>query len=80
MKTKAVKATLSIFVAFSLALSSCDKKNASLVNRRYATPERVEEIKIANASPFIKSLYAMGRPDDEIEGFVQLEKENRPLA
>ncbi|GHT52050.1 hypothetical protein AGMMS49990_07740 [Endomicrobiia bacterium] len=40
MNTKTVKATLSIFVAFSLALSSCDKKNASLVNRRCATPEK----------------------------------------
>ncbi|GHT53736.1 hypothetical protein AGMMS50233_00330 [Endomicrobiia bacterium] len=29
-----LKAILSIFVAFSLALSSCDKKNAKLVNRR----------------------------------------------
>ncbi|GHT60018.1 hypothetical protein AGMMS49531_05150 [Endomicrobiia bacterium] len=44
MKTKTVKATLSVFVAFSLALSSCDKKNVSLVNRRTATPERMKEI------------------------------------
>ncbi|GHT71265.1 hypothetical protein AGMMS49950_07580 [Endomicrobiia bacterium] len=45
MKTKTVKATLSMFVAFSPALSSCDKKNASLVNRRTATPKRIEQIK-----------------------------------
>ncbi|GHT70001.1 hypothetical protein AGMMS49950_03960 [Endomicrobiia bacterium] len=29
--TMKLKAILSVFVAFSLALSSCDKKNASLV-------------------------------------------------
>ncbi|GHT68500.1 hypothetical protein AGMMS49556_10190 [Endomicrobiia bacterium] len=28
-----------------LVLSSCDKKNASLVNRRTAAPEKIEEIK-----------------------------------
>ncbi|GHT36202.1 hypothetical protein AGMMS49593_00440 [Endomicrobiia bacterium] len=38
---------MGIFAAFSLALSLCDKKNASLVNRRYATPERIEQIKEA---------------------------------
>ncbi|GHT53690.1 hypothetical protein AGMMS50233_00170 [Endomicrobiia bacterium] len=42
-----LKATLSIFVAFGFALSSCDKKNASLANIRYATPEKMEEIKEA---------------------------------
>ncbi|GHT73372.1 hypothetical protein AGMMS50222_00760 [Endomicrobiia bacterium] len=86
MKTKTLKATLSVFVAFSLALSSCDTKNASLVNRRTATPEKEEEIKeaqrakeIADVSPLIKRLYAMGRPDAEIRGFMQLEKENEYL-
>ncbi|GHT61913.1 hypothetical protein AGMMS49531_09400 [Endomicrobiia bacterium] len=39
-----LKAILSVFVAFSLALSSCDKKNASLVNRRTATPEKIREV------------------------------------
>ncbi|GHT62837.1 hypothetical protein AGMMS49531_11070 [Endomicrobiia bacterium] len=37
-----LKAILSVFVAFSLALSSCDKKNAFLVNRRTATPEKIK--------------------------------------
>ncbi|GHT45547.1 hypothetical protein AGMMS49936_02980 [Endomicrobiia bacterium] len=50
MKTKTLKAALSIFIAFSLALSSCDKKNAGLVNRRTATPEKIEEIKEAQKS------------------------------
>ncbi|GHT33934.1 hypothetical protein AGMMS49592_3290 [Endomicrobiia bacterium] len=44
MKLKAIS---SIFVAFSFALSSCDQKNARLVNRRTATPERIEKIKEA---------------------------------
>ncbi|GHT52881.1 hypothetical protein AGMMS49990_09800 [Endomicrobiia bacterium] len=35
------------FILFVLMLSSCDKKNASLVNRRTATPERIEQIKEA---------------------------------
>ncbi|GHT72141.1 hypothetical protein AGMMS49950_10400 [Endomicrobiia bacterium] len=39
-----LKAILSVFVAFSLALSSCDKKNAFLVNRRTATPEKIREV------------------------------------
>ncbi|GHT50281.1 hypothetical protein AGMMS49990_02390 [Endomicrobiia bacterium] len=42
-----LKQYLSIFVAFGLVLSSCDKKNASLVNRRTATQEKIEEIKEA---------------------------------
>ncbi|GHT51913.1 hypothetical protein AGMMS49990_07270 [Endomicrobiia bacterium] len=42
-----LKQCLSMFVAFALALSSCDKKNASLVNRRTATPKKMEEIKEA---------------------------------
>ncbi|GHT35347.1 hypothetical protein AGMMS49592_5590 [Endomicrobiia bacterium] len=33
------------FISFGLILGSCDKKNASLVNRRRATPEKIEEIK-----------------------------------
>ncbi|GHT38521.1 hypothetical protein AGMMS49593_08070 [Endomicrobiia bacterium] len=49
MKTKTLKTAISIFIAFSLALSSCDKKNAFLVNRRTATPEKVEEIKRTKA-------------------------------
>ncbi|GHT38249.1 hypothetical protein AGMMS49593_07160 [Endomicrobiia bacterium] len=48
MKTKTLKTAISIFIAFSLALSSCDKKNAFLVNRRTATPEKIEEIKSIN--------------------------------
>ncbi|GHT46955.1 hypothetical protein AGMMS49936_06770 [Endomicrobiia bacterium] len=40
-----LKQCLSIFIAFSSVLSSCDEKNAFLVNRRTATPEKVEEIK-----------------------------------
>ncbi|GHT33129.1 hypothetical protein AGMMS49592_1130 [Endomicrobiia bacterium] len=86
MKTKTVKAILSVFVAFSLALSSCDKKSSFIVNRRTATPERVEKIKevkeqrqARDASPFIQMLRTMGRPDDEIKGFVKLEKENEYL-
>ncbi|GHT58317.1 hypothetical protein AGMMS49950_01260 [Endomicrobiia bacterium] len=47
MKTKTVKAILSIFVAFSFALNSCDKNNTMLVNRRTATPEKIKEIKEA---------------------------------
>ncbi|GHT53715.1 hypothetical protein AGMMS50233_00250 [Endomicrobiia bacterium] len=44
MKTKAM---LSAIVLFGLMLSSCDKKNASLTNRRHATPEKIEQIKEA---------------------------------
>ncbi|GHT51404.1 hypothetical protein AGMMS49990_05620 [Endomicrobiia bacterium] len=44
MKTKAM---LSAIVLFGLMLSSCDKKNAFLVNRRHATPDRIEQIKEA---------------------------------
>ncbi|GHT40214.1 hypothetical protein AGMMS49921_01210 [Endomicrobiia bacterium] len=44
-----LKQCLSIFVEFSLVLSSCDKKNAGIVNRRTATPEKVEEIKRTKA-------------------------------
>ncbi|GHT57207.1 hypothetical protein AGMMS50233_10340 [Endomicrobiia bacterium] len=50
-----LKATLSIFVAFCLALSSCDKKNAFIINRRYATLEKIEEIKEAKAKEEEKS-------------------------
>ncbi|GHT55578.1 hypothetical protein AGMMS50233_05740 [Endomicrobiia bacterium] len=35
------------FISFGLMLSSCDQKNARLVNRRVATPEKIEEIKEA---------------------------------
>ncbi|GHT56929.1 hypothetical protein AGMMS50233_09790 [Endomicrobiia bacterium] len=37
------KKVMSAIVLFGLALNSCDKKNASLVNRRTATPEQIEE-------------------------------------
>ncbi|GHT50764.1 hypothetical protein AGMMS49990_03750 [Endomicrobiia bacterium] len=37
------KKIISAIILFGLALSSCDKKNASLVNRRRATPEKIEE-------------------------------------
>ncbi|GHT49591.1 hypothetical protein AGMMS49990_00540 [Endomicrobiia bacterium] len=47
MKSKA--AVISALVLFGLMLSSCDKKNASLVNRRTATPNRIEEIRVATA-------------------------------
>ncbi|GHT33064.1 hypothetical protein AGMMS49592_0930 [Endomicrobiia bacterium] len=47
MKSKA--AVISALVLFGLVLSSCDKKNASLVNRRTATPEKIEETRVATA-------------------------------
>ncbi|GHT62068.1 hypothetical protein AGMMS49950_07250 [Endomicrobiia bacterium] len=43
-KTKLLNSSSFILLGF-LVLSSCDKKNALLVNRRTATPERVKEIK-----------------------------------
>ncbi|GHT42696.1 hypothetical protein AGMMS49921_08530 [Endomicrobiia bacterium] len=46
-KTKVVSAISSAIVLFGSMLSSCDKKNAFLVNRRTATPEKVKEIKRA---------------------------------
>ncbi|GHT50675.1 hypothetical protein AGMMS49990_03500 [Endomicrobiia bacterium] len=45
-KTKLLVSSSCILLDF-LCLSSCDKKNASLVNRRTATPEKIEEIKEA---------------------------------
>ncbi|GHT44737.1 hypothetical protein AGMMS49936_00670 [Endomicrobiia bacterium] len=41
-----LKRVLSMFVLFGLVLSSCDScnKNACLVNRRTATPERIEQL------------------------------------
>ncbi|GHT72153.1 hypothetical protein AGMMS49950_10450 [Endomicrobiia bacterium] len=39
------KTTGLITIIVGLIISSCDKKNAVLVNRRTATPEKVEEIK-----------------------------------
>ncbi|GHT45773.1 hypothetical protein AGMMS49936_03590 [Endomicrobiia bacterium] len=42
---RSLKAISAIVLFGFLCLSSCDKKNAFLVNRRIATPERVEEIK-----------------------------------
>ncbi|GHT53836.1 hypothetical protein AGMMS50233_00620 [Endomicrobiia bacterium] len=45
-KTKLLVSSSCILLDF-LCLSSCDKKNASLVNRRTATPEKMEEIKEA---------------------------------
>ncbi|GHT53966.1 hypothetical protein AGMMS50233_01020 [Endomicrobiia bacterium] len=47
MKSKA--AVISALVLFGLVLSSCDKKNASLVNRRTATSKRIEEIRVSTA-------------------------------
>ncbi|GHT58904.1 hypothetical protein AGMMS49531_01880 [Endomicrobiia bacterium] len=43
-KTKLLISSSCILFGF-LVLSSCDKKNASLVNRRTATPEKIEEAK-----------------------------------
>ncbi|GHT52289.1 hypothetical protein AGMMS49990_08380 [Endomicrobiia bacterium] len=39
-----LKRVLSVLALFGLALNSCDKKNAFIVNRRTATPEKIEEI------------------------------------
>ncbi|GHT48903.1 hypothetical protein AGMMS49936_11540 [Endomicrobiia bacterium] len=46
---RSLKAISAIVLFGFLCLSSCDKKNAFLVNRRIATPEKVEEIKRAKA-------------------------------
>ncbi|GHT58495.1 hypothetical protein AGMMS49531_00740 [Endomicrobiia bacterium] len=43
-KTKLLNSSSFILLGF-LVLSSCDKKNASLVNRRTATSEKIEEAK-----------------------------------
>ncbi|GHT49642.1 hypothetical protein AGMMS49990_00700 [Endomicrobiia bacterium] len=46
MKIETVKTVTSV-IPFGLMLSSCDKKNARLVNGRHTTPEKIEEIKEA---------------------------------
>ncbi|GHT56361.1 hypothetical protein AGMMS50233_08010 [Endomicrobiia bacterium] len=63
-----LKQCLSIFIAFGLALSSCDKKNASLVNRRTATPEKIEEVKRAKAKQEKRSTITetVAEPDPDI--------------
>ncbi|GHT44967.1 hypothetical protein AGMMS49936_01440 [Endomicrobiia bacterium] len=56
MKIKMVK-IVAITVLFGLVLSSCDKKNAFLVNRRIATSERIEEIRrVAAKSEYLAAV------------------------
>ncbi|GHT76982.1 hypothetical protein AGMMS50222_10290 [Endomicrobiia bacterium] len=44
---KKIRLSISLILLGFLVLSSCDKKDAFLVNRRTATPEKIEEIKKA---------------------------------
>ncbi|GHT57411.1 hypothetical protein AGMMS50233_10730 [Endomicrobiia bacterium] len=44
---KRIRLAISFILLGFLMLSSCDKKNAYLVNRRTATPEKIEQIKEA---------------------------------
>ncbi|GHT35494.1 hypothetical protein AGMMS49592_5770 [Endomicrobiia bacterium] len=44
---KRIRLSISFILLGFLCLSSCDQKNASLVNRRIATPERIEQVKEA---------------------------------
>ncbi|GHT72253.1 hypothetical protein AGMMS49950_10660 [Endomicrobiia bacterium] len=42
------------FISLGLMLSSCDKKNAFLINRRTATPEKIREIEEAQKKSWKK--------------------------
>ncbi|GHT55468.1 hypothetical protein AGMMS50233_05460 [Endomicrobiia bacterium] len=64
MKLKTLLTIFITFTLFSLFLSSCDKKNASLVNRRTATHEKIEEIRRAKAKEEEKSATT---PSSEVE-------------
>ncbi|GHT62349.1 hypothetical protein AGMMS49531_10270 [Endomicrobiia bacterium] len=44
---KKIRLSISLVLLGFLCLSSCDNNNAFLVNRRTATPEKIEQIKKA---------------------------------
>ncbi|GHT70041.1 hypothetical protein AGMMS49950_04100 [Endomicrobiia bacterium] len=68
------------FISLGLMLSSCDKKNAFLVNRSTATPEKIREIEEAQ-----KKKQEEGGQKKKQEEDVNVRKEkkrkyNSPLA
>ncbi|GHT45438.1 hypothetical protein AGMMS49936_02660 [Endomicrobiia bacterium] len=75
-----LKQCLSIFIAFSFVLSSCDKKNAFLVNRRTATPEKVEEIKRAKAEQKAKEAEAEAKRKEEEDAERKRKEEDAAKA
>ncbi|GHT55281.1 hypothetical protein AGMMS50233_04940 [Endomicrobiia bacterium] len=71
---------MSIFVAFGLVLSSCDKKNAYLVNRRTATPEKVEEIKEAQRAKEREAKAQLKAKEEAERAKAAADAEQQPLV